>query len=66
METYNKMLFDDSSDESFGLWGKLLNGLLDSDDCSEGDVFQLFFGVLVRNKYNIISIQNDPVALLFW
>lgn len=60
------MLFDDSSDESFGLFGEFIDLLWVGDDSSEGDIFQLSFVVFVGNKYDVIRIEDDSFACFFW
>lgn len=60
---YQNVLFNDSSNESIGLLGKLFNLLLNSNNCSEGNILEFVFCVLVGDEYNMISIEDDSVAL---
>ena len=64
-QNYQKVLFDDSSDESLGLVGEPFKLLLDNNDCSEGDVFKFVFDVLVGNENNVVGVEDDSVAFSF-
>lgn len=62
---YDNMLFNDSSNKSFLLSGKLIDILLSGDDCSESNVSELFFIVFVCNENDVVSCENDSAAFLF-
>jgi len=59
---YDHMFFNDSTNKSFLLSGKLVDILLSSDDCSESNVSELFFIVFVCNENYVVSCKDYSAA----
>ena len=50
------MLFNNSTDESFALLGEFLDFVLNSYNCSKGDILELFLVIFACNENYIVGI----------
>ena len=64
-KNYQNVFLDNSSNKSLWLFGKFVNLIGSSNDCSESDVLEFVFGIFILDENDMISVEDDSVAFLF-
>ena len=63
-KNYQDVFLNDSSNKSLWLFGKFLNLLGRSNNCSKSDILEFIFDIFVLNENNMFSVEDDSVAFL--